>query len=178
MRRSQFRSRRGTRLRHGSTASLAQTDAKPEPKEEAIETIVVTAQRREQNIQDVPLSVSAITAETLMRQEATSTQSLLRLFPNLSGGQITGAGSNNYSFRGLSNAETAATFDSPVGTYLDGIYIARINANNFALFDVDRIEVLRGPQGTLFGRNTTQGAINIVLKKPSRDRRLGRVFRG
>ncbi len=153
----------------GSMPSLAQTGAKPAPKEEAIETIVVTAQRREQDIQDVPLSVSAITAETLTRQEATSTQSLLRLFPNLSGGQITGAGSNNYSMRGLSNAETAATFDSPVGTYLDGIYIARINANNFALFDVDRIEVLRGPQGTLFGRNTTQGAINIVLKKPSRD---------
>jgi iron complex outermembrane receptor protein len=153
----------------GSMSGFAQTGAKPEPKEDAIETVVVTAQRREQDIQDVPLSVSAISAETLTRQEATSTQSLMRLFPNLSGGQISGAGSNNYSMRGLSNAETAATFDSPVGTYLNGIYIARINANNFALFDVERIEVLRGPQGTLFGRNTTQGAINIVSKKPSQD---------
>ncbi len=131
--------------------------------------IVVTAQRREQNLQDVPLAVSAASAETLQRQEAVSTYSLLRLFPNVSGGQISGAGANNYSIRGLSNAETAATFDSPVGTYIDGVYIARINANNFALFDVDRIEVLRGPQGTLFGRNTTNGAVNIVLKRPARE---------
>lgn len=153
----------------GSSAVLAQVPPKPGAAEDSIETVVVTAQRREQDIQDVPLSVSAVNAETLARQEATSTQSLLRLFPNLTGGQITGAGSNNYSMRGLSNAETAATFDSPVGTYLDGIYIARINANNFALFDVERIEVLRGPQGTLFGRNTTQGAVNILLKKPARE---------
>ena len=129
--------------------------------------IVVTAQRREQNIQSVPLAVSAISEKSLQRQQAVSTYSLLRLFPNVSGAQVTGAGANNYSIRGLSNAETAATFDSPVGTYIDGVYLARINANNFALFDVDRIEVLRGPQGTLFGRNTTGGAISIVLKKPS-----------
>ena len=153
----------------GSVPGLAQTATKAGASDDSIETVVVTAQRREQNIQDVPLSVSAISAETLVRQEASSTQSLLRLFPNLSGGQITGAGANNYSMRGLSNAETAATFDSPVGTYLDGIYIARINSNNFALFDVERIEILRGPQGTLFGRNTTSGAINVVLKKPASD---------
>jgi iron complex outermembrane receptor protein len=138
--------------------------------------IVVTAQRREQNLQEVPLAVSAASAETLQRQEAVSTYSLLRLFPNVSGGQISGAGANNYSIRGLSNAETAATFDSPVGTYIDGVYIARINANNFALFDVERIEVLRGPQGTLFGRNTTNGAVNIILKKPSTD--FGASFEG
>jgi len=133
------------------------------------ENITVTAQRREQNLQDVPLAVSAVNAETLVRQEAVSTYSLLRLFPNVSGAQISGAGANNYSIRGLSNAETAATFDSPVGTYIDGVYIARINANNFALFDVERIEVLRGPQGTLFGRNTPNGAIQIILRKPGRD---------
>jgi iron complex outermembrane receptor protein len=133
------------------------------------DAIVVTAQRREQNIQDVPLAVSALSAESLQRQEAVSTYSLLRLFPNVSGAQTSGAGANNYSIRGLSNAETAATFDSPVGTYIDGVYIARVNANNFALFDVERIEVLRGPQGTLFGRNTTNGAINILLKKPARE---------
>jgi len=131
--------------------------------------IVVTAQRREQSLQDVPLAVSAISEDQLVRLEATSTQGLLRLFPNVSGAQITGSGANNYSIRGLSNAETAATFDSPVGTYVDGIYMARVNANNFALFDIERIEVLRGPQGTLFGRNTTGGAINVILKKPGEE---------
>lgn len=131
--------------------------------------IVVTAQRREQNLQDIPLAVSAIGTEALVRQEADTTEGLLRLFPNVSGAQITGAGANNYSIRGLSNAETAATFDSPVGTYIDGIYLSRVNSNNFALFDVERIEILRGPQGTLFGRNTTGGAVNVVLKKPGSD---------
>lgn len=131
--------------------------------------IVVTAQRREQSLQDVPLAVSAISEDALIAQEATSTQGLLRMFPNVSGGQISGAGANNYSIRGLSNAETAATFDSPVGTYIDGIYLARVNSNNFALFDIERVEVMRGPQGTLFGRNTTGGAINVVLKKPGKE---------
>jgi iron complex outermembrane recepter protein len=131
--------------------------------------IVVTAQRREQSLQEVPLAVSAISEDTLLRQEAISTQGLLRLAPNVSGAAITGAGANNYSIRGLSNAETAATFDSPVGTYIDGIYLARVNSNNFALFDIERIEIMRGPQGTLFGRNTTGGAINVVLKRPGRE---------
>ncbi|MDR2872803.1 MAG: TonB-dependent receptor, partial [Xanthomonadaceae bacterium] len=131
--------------------------------------IVVTAQRREQSLQEVPLAVSAISEDSLVRQEAISTQGLLRMFPNVSGAAITGAGANNYSIRGLSNAETAATFDSPVGTYIDGIYLARVNANNFALFDIDRIEVMRGPQGTLFGRNTTGGAINVVIKQPGKE---------
>jgi iron complex outermembrane recepter protein len=130
--------------------------------------IMVTAQRRDQKLQDVPLSVSVVNAASLDRQVVKNTVGLLRLFPNLSGGQITGAGSaNNYSMRGLYNSETAATFDSPVATYVDGIPIARLNASNFTLFDVERVEVLRGPQGTLFGRNTTGGAINIILAKPS-----------
>ncbi|WP_404478151.1 TonB-dependent receptor [Novosphingobium sp. BL-52-GroH] len=131
--------------------------------------IVVTAQRREQSLQEVPLAVSAVSEDMLVAQEATSTQGLLRMFPNVSGGQVSGAGNNNYSIRGLNNAETAATFDSPVGTYIDGVYLARVNSNNFALFDIERIEVMRGPQGTLFGRNTTGGAINVVLKKPGKE---------
>ncbi len=142
-------------------------DADTETAAEAGNAIVVTAQRREQSLQDVPLAVSAFSSETLERQQINTTQGLLRAFPNVSGAQVSGSGAANYSIRGLSNAETASTFDSPVGTYIDGIYLARINANNFALFDVERIEVLRGPQGTLFGRNTTGGAINIILKQPS-----------
>ena len=82
----------------------------------------------------------------------------------------TGLGTaNTYSIRALNNSESIATFDPPVGSYVDDIYVARQNANNFTLFDVDRIEVLRGPQGTLFGRNTTGGAVRVILKKPAEE---------
>ena len=133
-----------------------------------VEEIVVTAQRREQSLQDTPVAVSAFSTETLERAHVETTTALISLVPNMSGGQVTGAGSaNNYTLRGLYNADTAATVDNPVGTYVDGVFMARMNANNFALFDVQRIEVLRGPQGTLFGRNTTGGAINVILKRPA-----------
>jgi iron complex outermembrane receptor protein len=77
---------------------------------------------------------------------------------------------------GLNNTESIATFDPPVGSYVDDIYVSRQNANNFTLFDVDRIEVLRGPQGTLFGRNTTGGAVRVILKKPAEE--LGGYLEG
>ena len=72
-----------------------------------------------------------------------------------------------YYLRAQGNDESISTFDPPVGTYVDDVYITRQNVNNVALFDVERIEVLRGPQGTLYGRNTTGGAISVVMKKPS-----------
>ncbi|MDH7452218.1 TonB-dependent receptor [Luteimonas composti] len=131
-----------------------------------LDAIMVTSQRRVQNVQDVPLSVTAMGSEQLDRMQVATTTDLIQHVPNMSGGEASGSGSNQYTLRGLYNSETAATFDSPVGTYVDGIFLARMSANNFALFDVERIEVLRGPQGTLFGRNTTGGAVNIILKKP------------
>lgn len=157
-------------LASAAVPTLAHAQATPVPDKEAggVSDIVVTAQRREERLQDVPLAVSALSAVSLERAQVSSTTSLMQIVPNLSGGQVSGAGSaNNYSMRGLFNAETAATFDSPVGTYIDGIFMGRLNSSNFGLFDVERIEVLRGPQGTLFGRNTTGGAINIILRKPS-----------
>lgn len=131
-----------------------------------LDVMMVTSQRRVQNVQDVPISVTAIGSQQLDRMQVSTTTDLIQHVPNMSGGEASGSGSNQYTLRGLYNSETAATFDSPVGTYVDGIFLARMSANNFALFDVERIEVLRGPQGTLFGRNTTGGAVNIILKKP------------
>src|SRR5207237_8907765 len=88
--------------------------------------------------------------------------------PNMVAQNNTGIGSANaYFLRGLGSTETIATFDPPVGTYVDDIYLSRQNANNLSLFDVERVEVLRGPQGTLFGRNTTGGAINIIMRQPA-----------
>ncbi|MFZ5609306.1 MAG: TonB-dependent receptor [Pseudomonadota bacterium] len=137
---------------------------------DGIEEIIVTAQHRAQNLQDVPIAVSAFSARQLERRQVTDTIDLVRLVPNMVGNNNTGISTaNTYFIRGLGNTEALATFDPPVGTYVDDVYLARQNANNFALFDVERIEVLRGPQGTLFGRNTTGGAVNVILKKPAEE---------
>jgi iron complex outermembrane receptor protein len=142
-----------------------------------MDDVVVTAQRREEVAQDVPLAITAYTADQLQRLQVTETLDMTRLVPNFIGHNNTGLGSaNTYSIRGLNNTETIATFDPPVGSYVDDIYVTRQNANNFTLFDVDRIEVLRGPQGTLFGRNTTGGAVRVILKKPQEE--LGGYFSG
>jgi len=136
-----------------------------------MEEIVVTAQRREQLLQDVPVAVTAYNSEQLERLQVTETLDITRLVPNFIGQNNTGLGTANvYSIRALNNTESIATFDPPVGAYIDDIYVARQNANNFQLFDTERVEVLRGPQGTLFGRNTTGGAVRVVLRKPSEER--------
>ncbi|OYW35749.1 MAG: hypothetical protein B7Z42_13865 [Brevundimonas sp. 12-68-7] len=135
-----------------------------------IEDIVVTAQRREQNIQDVPLAVTAFTDTQLEIAIVEDTTDLVRVTPSLTGGLNTGTGGAvSYFIRGLGSTEQVATFDVPVATYVDEVYVARQIANNITLLDVDRIEVLRGPQGTLFGRNTTGGAISITTRKPGQD---------
>jgi iron complex outermembrane receptor protein len=139
-----------------STVSLAQ-----------LEEVIVTAERREASIQAVPLAVSAYSDETLEMLQIEDTLDLVNAVPNLFGGNNVGLGTANmYYLRAQGNDETVATFDPPVGTYIDDVYVTRQNANNYSLFDVERLEVLRGPQGTLFGRNTTGGAINVILKKP------------
>jgi iron complex outermembrane recepter protein len=135
--------------------------------EEGISDIVVTAQRRSESVQDVPIAISAFSSSQLEAQGVSNTLQLGQYVPNLVAQNNTGLGSANaYFLRGLGNTESIATFDPPVGTYVDDIYISRQNGNNLSLFDVERVEVLRGPQGTLFGRNTTGGAINVIMRKP------------
>ena len=135
-----------------------------------IEEIVVTAERREASVQDTPIAVSAYGEQQMEVLQIENTIDLVNVVPNLFGGNNTGLGTANmYYMRGQGNDESIATFDPPVGTYVDDVYVTRQNANNFALFDVERIEVLRGPQGTLYGRNTTGGAIALVMKKPAEE---------
>ena len=155
------------------SAAFAQTASAPAPTKAAddgssLSEIVVTAQRRSESVQDVPIAVSAFSADLLSQRGISTPLQLIQYVPNLFGSNNTGLGSANaYYIRGLGNTETIATFDPPVGTYVDDIYMSRQNGNNFAFFDIDRIEVLRGPQGTLFGRNTTGGAVNVIMKRPS-----------
>jgi iron complex outermembrane recepter protein len=160
--------------------SWAQAPAAPEKKKEEdaskvekLETINVTAQRREQELQQVPLPVTTITWRELETRGVSSTLRVAETVPNMVAQNNTGLGTANvYFIRGLGNTESIATFDPPVGTYVNDIYVSRQNANNLSFFDIERVEVLRGPQGTLFGRNTTGGAINIIMRKPS-DKRSG-----
>lgn len=134
-----------------------------------LEVVRVVAQRRSEDLQDVPIAVSAFSPNDMIEKQISEPLDLVDYVPNLFGGNNTGIGSANmYYIRGLGNSESIATFDPPVGTYVDEIYIARQNANNVSFFDVEQIEVLRGPQGTLFGRNTTGGAVSVRMRKPDK----------
>ncbi len=148
--------------------ALAQdAEADEAEQQSGVASIVVTAQRREESVQDVPIAISAFNQVELERRGIANALEVAQFVPNLVGLNNTGLGTANaYYLRGIGNTESIATFDPPIGTYIDDIYISRQNANNLSLFDVGRVEVLRGPQGTLFGRNTTGGAINVVMAEP------------
>lgn len=136
----------------------------------SLEEIIVTAERRAASLQDIPIAISAFTENELEARQISEPLDLIDFIPNLSGSNNTGLGTANaYYLRGLGNTESIASFDAPVGTYVDNVYIARQNGNNVAFFDVERVEVLRGPQGTLFGRNTTGGAVAVHVKKPDEE---------
>ena len=133
-----------------------------------LEEVVVTARKREEVLQTTPVSVSAFTAVTLDRRDITNADKIAQYIPNVSSAPPVGfIGGNTVTIRGIGEHEVLITGDSPVAQYLDGVYIAGLTTTNFDLVDLERIEVLRGPQGTLFGRNTTGGAINIVTKTPN-----------
>ncbi|GAB5489264.1 MAG: TonB-dependent receptor [Parasphingorhabdus sp.] len=147
--------------------AFAQSSDGEEAQEGGLNVIVVTAQRREESVQDVPIAISAFDAAELETRGISNALEVTQFVPNLVGLNNTGLGTaNSYYLRGIGNSESIATFDPPIGTYVDDIYMSRQNANNLSFFDVDRVEVLRGPQGTLFGRNTTGGAVSVFLKEP------------
>lgn len=131
--------------------------------------IVVTAQRREQKLQDVPLSVSALNNETLDRAGITNVGTIGNYIPNIQVNQTVG---NNFgpliTIRGLApSADTSLARDQPVGIYVDGVPVAKSTGAAFDLVDLERVEVLRGPQGTLYGKNTIGGAVNLITRKPT-----------
>lgn len=133
-----------------------------------LEDIVVTSQRRQEKLQDVPVTVTAFNDAMLERLNVQDAISTSKFVPGMVSQHNAGlASANAYYLRGLGNSQSTPTFDAPVTTYVDDIYVARQNANNYAFFDTERVEVMRGPQGTLFGRNTTGGAINVIMRKPS-----------
>jgi len=131
--------------------------------------IVVTARRTEERLQRVPASVSAFNERALDRIQAEDTTGLQGAVPNLN--IVQGRGSSNATniyIRGIGQPDALQTFDPAVGVYVDDVYLSRIRGNQLDLLDVDRIEVLRGPQGTLYGKNTIGGAIKYVSRKPGK----------
>ena len=133
-----------------------------------LEEVIVTAQKREQNIQDVPVSVTALSADSIVANRIHDVSDLGNVVPNLTirpspGGNMI----PQYSLRGIFTYGTALGTDKGVSVYIDGVYMQNASGSTFEMADIDQIEVLRGPQGTLFGRNSTGGAINIRTRKPS-----------
>ncbi|WP_417318333.1 TonB-dependent receptor [Erythrobacter aureus] len=131
-------------------------------------TIVVTAQRREQNPQDIGVAITTLGGEALASLGVTGSTDIDSQVPNLVIDPIAGSGTQPVVFlRGVGLNDFSLNNSGPVGLYFDDIYLSSFSSQNFLLFDLQRVEVLRGPQGTLYGKNTTGGAINYISNLPT-----------
>jgi len=145
-----------------ASAAYAQDDAAW-----GVSEIVVTAQKREQRLQDVPASVTALSAESLQVARVQSVLDLDALSPNLTIQKVpSGSGVPVYSMRGVIASASAPGADKGVAIYIDGVYLGAGAGSTFNLADIERVEVLKGPQGTLFGRNSTGGAVSFTTRGP------------
>lgn len=159
----------------GASAAAQSTTPQTPPAAETLEMqeIVVTARRREERLQDVPISITAFTADAIERHNMTNLSHVQNFTPNITFTAAAPVGGSTASasvfIRGIGQNDFAITTDPGVGIYLDGVYIARSVGGVLDLVDLERLEVLRGPQGTLFGRNTIGGAINVTTARPTRD---------
>ena len=154
------------------TAATAQVTETP-PAEEGLGEIVVTAQRRRENLQTTPISITAVSGAALEAKGHGNIAELQQVTPNLvfnKTAPVSGVSSGAVIFiRGVGQTDFQLTTDPGVGTYIDGVYVARSVGGVLDVLDLERVEVLRGPQGTLFGRNTIGGAISLVTREPARE---------
>jgi len=153
---------------------MAQTG--DESKSGILEEVLVTATRREESIYDVPIAITAFTEQTILRQGITDLTDIGKFVPNLN---VTGFSAGHVSsvnpfIRGIGLQDHLITTEPGVSVYVDGVYLGRQVGQNWSLANIERVEVLRGPQGTLYGRNSIGGAINIITRQPG-DEDGGRV---
>jgi iron complex outermembrane recepter protein len=169
----------GILLLAGATSAVAQVAPATTPaatESGGLQEVVVTAERRSENIQNVPIAVTAFTADTLQSRNLSDIHALGNLSPGVnldSGAPFSGDRSVlSASIRGVGQDDFAFNLQPAVGVYLDGVYLARTIGANQNLLDVDRVEILKGPQGTLFGANTEGGAISIVTHTPGNEEKF------
>ena len=149
-----------------ATSAQPQATARPPaPEDDGVQVITVTAQRREENLQNVPITVNAVTAETALNSGATSTADLSTLVSGVTTNRVTGSPIIFIRGVGSQNSQTGEEGTNPI--YLDGFLNPALPSGIFAFNSIERVEVLKGPQGTLFGRNSVGGAINVVTRDPS-----------
>jgi iron complex outermembrane receptor protein len=160
-----------------AAALRANAAASREDARGALEEVVVTARKQVESLQKVPLSVVAVSGEQLERRSIENLGDLGQSTPNFSFGEQPQSGRvGGVAFiRGVGQRDPISAYDPAVGTYIDGIYMGRMYANNLDMMEVERVEVLRGPQGTLFGKNTSGGAISIATKQPDTSAFSGRI---
>jgi outer membrane receptor protein involved in Fe transport len=151
-------------LLFGTTVSAQQDITKL-----GIEEMIVTAQKREENIQAIPISISSLSAVDIERRGVNNAQDLVGTIPNMGGFQPPGGKGNiSISLRGVSSGSPSnLSIDTNVATYVDGVLLGKMIGTSLDVAELERVEVLRGPQGTLYGRNSTGGAVNFITRKPS-----------
>jgi iron complex outermembrane receptor protein len=141
----------------------AQTAANPVE----LDQVVVSAQKRTQNLQAVPISIEAVSAADLEKAGIKDLFDLSQLSPSVTGGGDSRVAAARVGIRGISDFARNIGFDASVGVYVDGVFAGRQEGLSQSLLGIERIEVLRGPQGTLFGKNTVAGAISLTTRKPT-----------
>lgn len=151
-----------------ATPAWAQdTDESPQEEITDDSVIIVTAQRRAEALSDVPVSVTAITSENLERLRIQDATQIVQQIPNVTAQTTFGASAPLFAVRGMSNPDFNPSANTPVPIYSDDVLINNITGQGFALFDLDRVEALKGPQGTLFGYNSSAGAIQFISHRPT-----------
>ncbi len=148
--------------------ALGQESDDPATDADGIGMIIVTAQKRSENVQDVPIAITAIGSQFLESRGIDSIDDLGTIAPNVKFERAPASKTiSQIAIRGSVTINPAITWEPAVGLYLDGVYIAKAQGSIFDIADLERVEILRGPQGTLYGRNALAGAVNLVTKKPS-----------
>jgi iron complex outermembrane receptor protein len=147
--------------------AAANATAAAEPSAPVVEELVVTAQLREQSLAKVPMAVTALTGNTLKEAGATDITGVSSLVPALSTQQSNSSGNQSYRIRGIGSDPNTPTFEPDVALFVDGVYLPRSGQSVDDLVSVARVEVLEGPQSTLYGKNATAGVINVVTEAPS-----------